>query len=832
MIARGPIPIAEALPLFAQIAVALEAAHESGIVHRDLKPANIAIGNDGRVKVLDFGLATSVDAKIASGLSPSDATKPAESPISARVTSDGAVLGTPSYMSPEQARGKPTDKRTDIWAFGCCLFEGITGKIPFDRDTVADTLAAVLESEPNWDLLPKDTPWKIRELLDRCLDKDARYRLRDIGDAWSQIKILTTESGRMTPVAHETEATRRRRTGLWVAAAMVLALLLGIGATVTLYPRFNPAPEVDVLSIESAQIAVSRRFEIDTGTAAPISSGVSADVAISRQGDRVAYTVRSGDGRRLFLRHMESIDASMIPSEYSIQMPFFSPDGDWVAFSGLIDGGLRLMKMPSSGGPAQSLIDVYVAGGVWLADNSILFLARDEELFSGSALSPPRLFRIDANGGAPERVASVDSPQGGHFSPASLPGKETVLFAFATSFADRDVAMLDLQTGIMKIIIPRASFPQYAETGHILFIRNQALWAVPFDLNALEIRGEARSVLQGVQDKTSASSWPYSVSDEGSLVYVPVVPTSIPKRALYWVDHDGREESLALGHHPFARPRVSPDGTRLVFAIENDENPDIWIHERARAESLVRLTFDPADDGNPHWTADSSAIVFASSRNGAYNIFKKRADGVGSAEPVYETSTFQAPAAVSPDGATVIYHTQTPGMDWDLGALSLEGDPNDRIIVQTTAGEGNPSFAPDGKWIVYSIGVAGRNAGELWVRPYPNLDDGRWQLSTELGNEPVWSKDGKEIYYRADGKMKAVSVETDPTFRAGTPRVLFDDVYYKSSDASLQYHLEYPEGKRFLMMKEIQDTKTLKLVFVDNWFDELRRLAPRPRAID
>lgn len=835
LIARGPLAISELLPLFAQIAEGLEAAHDSGIVHRDLKPSNIAIGNDGRVKVLDFGLATSVEPRITSGLSPSDATKPADSPPEAKVTTDGAVLGTPSYMSPEQARGKPIDKRTDIWAFGCCLFEGLTGKIPFDRETAADTLAAVLESEPDWDLLPKDTPWKIRELLERCLEKDARYRLRDIGDAWTQIKILTTESGRMTPAARETAVPRRRGRMSVVSIALISILVGAAGA----WAAFSILAELEKEIVDVAMEAPSqpkpqpvKRFDISIGRVESFMGQgrrLAAEVAISDDGNRLAYVADLDGTRRLYVRDLDKTEPIVLSGTEGARMLFFSPDGEWIGFqviTGINQG--KLMKVLAAGGTAQEICDSFPPmGGIWLEDDTIVFTGQDGDLPLHLDSWLAHLFRIPSSGGFPERFTKADGLGRGewtHNYPARMAGLNAFLFSIAPSPADNDIALYNLDTGTYETIIKNARAASYSATGHILFVRDQSIWAVPFDSESMSIGG-AEILMQRIA-ATPVTSMPYAVSLDGSLFYVPETQAREVKRALVWVDHEGREKMLLLEDRPYYKPKVSPDGTRIVFPLEDPDNWDLWIHDRSLPDSLIRLTFDPARDEQPIWSADGTKVFFGAERDGEYGVQVKRADGAGRVERLRGDSGNQAPIAASPDGKTLLVGVRTPETDFDIGSISLEGDPNEHLIIHTKLGEGNPAFSPDGKWIVYSAGEAQTLGGHVWVQPYPNVDDGRWQISTDPGNEPRWAPDGSEIYYRSGGKMMAVSVETSPTFRADTPRPLFDDVYYRSIDQGTQYDLEYPLGKRFLMIKEIEDTTTTNLVYVENWSEELKRLAP------
>lgn len=836
-ILRGRAPLQETLSLFVQIARAMDAAHQKGIVHLDLKPGNIMITPEGRVKVLDFGLAKPI--LQSRPILSSDTT---QANVLKDITTGGFLLGTPKYMSPEQARQKAVDKRSDIWAFGCILFEALTATPPFKGDTPVDVLATVIEREPMWGAVPGDLPPTLQNLLRRCLEKEPRRRLSSAGDIaiWLDelLDAWKRDARKMTPLTSKPlrGLSRRNLSIASLGAGIVLGVV--ISAFVILVGRDTSRINPSGATVVSTGVAMSelegiKQFPIDIGDAQQIfsDSPVRAEVTVSPDGSRLVYSAMFDGTRRLFQRRMNELQAFPIAGTEGARHPFFSPDGNWIGFVVIEDRIALLKKLLIEGGAATTIAEYRSPGGaVWLSDETIVYSGRNISSSTEQGSFPSHLYRVHANGGTPEQLTYSHGPDGaewGHYQPTLVPGEEAILFRVVKDDQSRNVALLRLADGSHTVIIENAREANYAPSGHIVFGRNDALWAVPFDAAGLEIAGKEAMVLPGVQLNTIGATFSYAIFNDGALVYAPVASTSIERRALVWVSHDRREETLAVEPLAFRKPRVSRDGTRIVAQIDDPLNHDIWIHTPSVANSLMRFTFDPAEDGDPVWAPDGSTVIFGSSRAGSYNVFKKRSDGVGAAEQVTHGATTQAPAIVSPDGTNVINHVYSPGMDWDLGAVSLVNDPNERIVVQTSGSEGNPSFSPDGNWIVYSVGTPGNSAGDLWVRPYPNLDDGIWQLSGESGNEPVWSADGTEIYYRAGGKMMAVAVETAPTFRAGTPRMLFEDVYYKSYDASTQYDLEYPEGKRFLMMKEVSDRRDAELVYVDNWSEQLKDLAPR-----
>lgn len=837
---QGAIPLDETLLLFAQIAEALEAAHASGIVHRDLKPANIKIDESGRVKVLDFGLAMNPDGEVITIASPTDETKPGDTPPS-KITTDGAIIGTPAYMSPEQARGKTVDKRADIWAFGCCFYEALSGNMPFDEPTVSDTLASVLKQPVDLDKLPKDTPWRIRELIERCLEKDVQYRLRDIGDAWSDLKKMTTDSGRMTPAAHETAAPlQHRRSGLATTIGFALTFLIGGGGAWLAYPHIvKPNPE-NLNPIAQIQTALStepeliKRFDIDIGVIDGFLGiqDTAAEVTMSADGKRMAYVALVGGTRRLFVRDHDDTKAVALPGTDGAWMPFFSPDGNWIGYQiSTSNTAGKLMKVSVDGGLPQEICDSFPPiGATWLDDDTIIFTGQDDDLALSISPYLSHLFRVHSAGGTPERFIQADGLGKNEWAlnqPANIPEQNAFLFAASNDKGVYIINLYDLESNAYHPVIENAACARYLPSGHITFVREQAIWAVPFDINTRSISGKERHIQRIASHNPESVATTYAISSEGSLLYIPETKERELKRALVWVDHDGREETLAIRNGLYNVPRVSPDGTRIAFSMEDSDNEDIWVHELARPRSLVRLTFDPAGDTFPAWTADSQRIIFSSGRElSTGGLHSVRADGAGDVEVMFDDPAAGTPWTISPDGETILLIALAEETGWDIDMISTGNEQEVRPLMNSSLDEGNPSFSPDGEWIVYSS-----EAG-IMVRPFPNIDDGKWQISTESANSPTWSPSGDEIYFRSltgeneNENMMAVRVQTEPTFKAEKPRALFDDTYHVAFDRSKQYDLEYPDAKRFLMMKDIEDTTTTKLVYVQNWGEELKRLAP------
>ena len=834
----GPIPLEEILLIFSQIALGLEAAHEKGVIHRDLKPANIVITPDGQAKVIDFGMAASEEG-VFEFSSPTDVTLSIDSPPQPELTTDGAILGTPAFMAPEQVRGKKVDKRVDIWAFGCCFYGALTQRMPFEGDTSSDTIASVLKQEVDFDLLPKNTPWRIRELIESCLEKDVRHRLRDIGDAWSELRKLSTDSGRMTPEAGVTEAPLRRGNSPLVVA-IAASLIFGVLTAWFLIPLLNPPASIDSesrsgeLLTAAQEVKPIKHFEIDIGYVQSklTIKGVTAEIAISPDGRRFAYAANLDGTQKIYVRYLDRIAPVALGGTEGAYNPFFSPDGEWVGYQTIqAENDKSLMKISVQGGTPQRITDSFPPGGaVWLEDDTIVFTAQDDDLPDVGNKYLSRLYRVRSAGGIPERLTQVEgfkTDEYSHYMPNAIIGSNSVLFAISR-FDGKAIALVNLDTKEHQVIIENASRPQYATSGHILFTRDRNLWTAPFDIETMSISGVETPVPTDGQAELARGVTDYALSPDGSLFYVPIEKEVEPQRTLVWVDHVGREEPLTLGNRQFHSPKVSPDGTRIVFPVGGPDNRDLWIHDLSRDGSLNRLTFAPEPDWNPQWTVDSQYIYFGSPRdNDAYDLYRKRADGSGQAELVLGGDIDLRPIAITSDRKTALYHTRTEDTASDISAVSLDGGPNERELIHTELHEGTPHLSPDGKWMVYMARIPGTFTASIWVRPYPNVDDGRWEISnTGFGSQPRWSADGTEIYYRSGDNMMAIKVRTEPSFVAESPRVLFEDIYYRAHEGSIQYDLEYPEGKRFLMMKEIEDFSSTKLVYIENWSSTLSQTAP------
>ena len=797
----GRIPVEEFLKLALQIAEALEAAHERGVIHRDLKPANIKITPEGKVKVLDFGLAKALagdQEEMILSDSPS---------LRVAATQKGVILGTTAYMSPEQAKAKNVDKRTDIWAFGCVLYEMLTGQAAFSGTDVTDTLAAVIRSEPEWKSLPANLHWRLREVLERCLEKEAKDRYSGISDARVDIqKALADPSGLFVQPGTIAEPRMKLRTNLpWIAAIILVAIITGI-AFWLLWPA-PPQPRMT-------------RFEVELAGMGPALIG---SVALSPDGSRFVYPACG----QLYMHVLDQMEPTPIPGTEKGSQPFFSPDGESIGFS----TPTQLKSVSLTGVPPVVLADMGGSSGtgralvgVWDSENRIFFGQRGTYGLS----------QIPAAGGTPEPFAELGDHVDMDF-PDVLPGGKWIIFTdnvASGNWSNANIVAQSIETGERKVVLEGGHFARYAPTGHLVYAQNGNLLAIGFDAKRVEVTGKAVQLIQGVTTNELLGHAQFAIAANGTLAYIPGTASgaSVFQRTLVWVNREGKEEPLGAPPNPYHHPKISPDGARVALTVA-EENFDIKIWDTLR-KTLMRLTFDEANDSFPLWTPDGERIVFASTREGTLtSLYWKEADGTGATEKLFSMEDRALlPWCWSSDGKTLIMLETDWGTTWNIGMLSMEGDRERKPLLVEEPIDINPKISPDGRYMAYASMESDRE--EIYIRPVPDVDEGKWQVSTDGGMNPLWSPDGKELFYLTEeNAVMAVEVETQPTLILGTPEELFRGLFVSGYGAGHAWDI-HPDGDRFLMLKQAgaplltEAAPRPKIIIVQNWFEELKQRVP------
>ena len=801
-IAQAPIPLDEALPIAKQIAEALEAAHEQGIIHRDLKPANIKLRPDGTVKVLDFGLAKALEPASVAGV---DATASPTITSPAMMTGVGVLLGTAAYMSPEQARGKAVDKRSDIWAFGCVFYEMLTGQRAFHGEDITLTLARVVEREPDWSALPANTPTPLRTLLRRCLQKDRRRRL----DSAVALRLEIEESqlpgsSGGSPALAAVRSSRWRRVLVAAAGALLVA-------TVTSAIWWLVTPRSTVSGVT--------RFAVPLPDGQEFASTGRGIVAISPDGSAVAYAAN----QRLYVWSTVTGTVSPVAGSESatefVNNPTFSPDGQWIAFWEV--GTRMIKKIHVTGGAAVEIAESNNPMGMSWNGNDILIG------HLGSIL------RVSSNGGTPDVVVRLGQDESAA-TPQMLPDGQTVLFTLVKSgtggpdFDTAQVVAQSLGTSERTTLVAKGASGHYVGTGHLLYAVGGVLFAARMDARRLQLKSGVVPVVEGVRRGPNIQLAAFGVAENGSLVYVPGPSSASTSSDIAFVDRTGAVERVRIPPGPYEYPRVSPDGKRLAFGTDDGKSANVWVYELAGVSVPRQLTLE-GQNRLPLWSADSKRLAFQSDRQGDSAIYWQPVEG-GAAERLTRSDprTVHVPESWSPDGEHLLFD-MIQDTNHSLWMLSLKDRKASPLADIRSRSPINSTFSPSGELIAYTTSELG-GITSVFVRPFPITGD-RWPVAR--GNSPIWSSDGKEVFFNTNpGRgLSTVSVTTQPSFAVGSPRLVeASGKLNLRGPLSVREVTMAPDGRFVGVAAGQQATDgagaASKIQVVLNWYDELQRLVP------
>src|SRR5665213_1394209 len=800
----GPVPLDTAVNYARQIAEAIEAAHEKGIVHRDLKPANIKVTPEGSIKVLDFGLAKALDAELPAAPAQDSPT------LSMAMTRAGMILGTAAYMSPEQAKGRPADRRADIWAFGVVLYEILVGKQVFTGETAAETLASVLKEPISLDRLPKETPPALRNLLARCLERDLRRRLQAIGEARIILEgpLNAPDTPAPSPAREGGGKTR------WIPWALSAILFLALVAGAVWHFQPSPPPAIT-------------RFPITLGEGQVFTNTGRPDLAMSPDGTQMVYVAN----QRLFLRSMSELEARAIPGTdlgAGVSNPAFSPDGKSLAFWEQSD--LTIKRIAVSGGAAVAICAAANPVGMSWSEEGILFSQPGKGIL-----------RVSPNGGQPEPLVIAKNNEQME-GPQMLPGGQAVLFtlasgenSFSSAWDKAQIVVQTLKSGARKVVLEGGSDARYLPTGHLVYALSGVLFAVPFNVKRLETAGGPVGVVEGIA-RGGAGVAQLAFSSTGALIYIPgpVASTSVGQSVLGLVDRKGEVEPLKVPPGTYAFPRVSRDGKRVAYQVDDGKEASIWIYELSGATAPRRLTLSGTGaNRDPIWSSDNERVAFQSDREGDLGIWWQRADGNGVAERLTkpDKGVTHIPDSWSPDGQVFSFTEEKNGTS-AVWTYSLR-DKKATIFAETPGSRFDRSvFSPDGHWVAYQLDA--QPSSRIYVRPFPATATVYVAPEDADSHHPVWSPDGKELFYVAGaGQFGSVSVTTKPSVSFGPPVRAPRADFTTAVPSSVRTYDILPDGKHFIGVVAAGQVRTgpasaPQIQVVLNWFEDLKQRVPVP----
>ena len=789
-----------------QLAQGLAAAHDTGIVHRDLKPDNIFITKDERVKILDFGLAKLVQSK--------DTDVRTDVETRKVYTNPGTVMGTAGYMSPEQVRGDALDHRSDIFSFGSILYEMLTGQRAFRRETSAETMAAILKEEPpEFSLTNSTINPSLERIVRRCLEKQPARRLQSAADLAFALEALSAPSGptlratspHFTDTTHATEVSRAKRNRLiWIAAGVLL--LSAVGALLWTFTRARQS---------KAGSAPVVRYDIATPDRTALNLIRWPSMAMSSDGSTVVFVGTANGISRLYVRRRDDTSIKPINGTEGASSPAFCPDGKWIAF--LAD---RTFKKTTVDGQVATVVKVDDARGIsWASEETLLY----------SPDAAEGLFLISAEGGEPKRVTKPDTTRNErtHRWPQVLPGGKAAIFTVGMlnspdSYEQANIHAVKFATGENRVVLQGASMARYAPTGHLIFAKGGSLYAVGFDLETLTTSGKPQLILQGVAGDETTGIVHFAIADDGTLAYVPGSPGANMRR-IVWVDRSGKVQPVNLEPAQYNDVRLSPDSSRAAVLVGSSGAGDVWVYDLARATS-TRLTFN-GRNATPVWSSDGKSIYYVEmdpTGAGKSLVTRKPADGSRDAQTVVSLDGTAYIKALMPDGASSIFDYQRNTGNGNIVQSKLGEGATVTELVNTGFAEFAAALSPDGRWLAYQSNESDRS--EIYVRDM-SAAGGRWQISTGGGEEPRWSHDGRELYYRNGNLFMSVAISTRPSFQAGTPTNLFGGIFDLRTNTGITYDVD-PKGNRFLMIRPAEESIAPSVMIVLNWFEELRRLAP------